>query len=512
MAMALDDVHSDIFPYLLEHLGTSLPAACAACTSFARASEIDGSACFRSLCGFQANPSADASTTWRTTKPAREEQRLLHHAEVWRTQQGPSAMNWRSLAKAVHCLGESPCSWWTPAVRPCVGPDTGGPKATLPSHRHSLAICGVPGQEAALMFGGSLSSSMTGVWRSSADLFMVKLPGATSPRRTVNLWELPKSSEECHWPCSRWGASLTALQPASYLHGGWSQVQETDKVWALRLQEAGPVWSQCDVGERAPLSTAFHTATALEDGKRFALYGGLAYNRSHKGVWLWESDRERWSLAHVGGPSCAGHAAGVVGSRLLVTGGVDRNKLGKDSMVRGVMVFDLRAGRWDLDYPMRLSRSGIGPAPRRNPMSCTVGRHLLVSGGVDKQGASLSDTWVLDVESCQWRQLPGCHEKAPSLEGHKAVVSGMDVFALGGLSSSGALPPRSISVHALDLSGSNRVPEASESDGELEAGQEQQELEASGGDAGGVQDRAVEPEEDGVAQAFAAEALRMRRW
>jgi len=229
-------------------------------------------------------------------------------------------------------------------------------------------------------------------------------------------------------------------------------------VWALRLAEAGPVWSKCTaVG--GPPTAAFHTATALEDGKRVAVYGGLAGNASQKGVWLWHGDEERWSLVSSEGPACAGHAAGIVNrDRLVLFGGVLRGVgIAPEDAFRGsVELFDFRAGRWDQNYSATLRKpvqsDTLLPSPRRNPVYCTVGRHLVVSGGWDDaRGVANSDTWALDVDRARWKQLSVCSGVAPALEAHKGIVSGMDVFTFGGHSGPGNYPERSISVHALSL-------------------------------------------------------------
>lgn len=483
--MAFHEIIPDVLPRLLENLGCSLPAACSTSRSLAHASESNDGACFKPLSGFHAAPSANASKDWCCTSENRERRRRFHHVEVARARQDPAVRrSWRSLARAVHRLDDLPSLWWMPEVHPHKDSvSTPG----LPSNRHSLAVCGVPGREAALLFGGNVSRRMEGTgWRSSAELFMAELPTGTA-ERAVRLWELPKPRGDCVWPCSRWGASLTALQSAAYLHGGWSEVQRTDQVWALRLREAEAAWSVCENrGTAAPLSTAFHSASALEDGKCMVLYGGLASSRSQKGVWMWEADKERWSVAHIGGPVCAGHAAAVVGSRLVLYGGVDRSKLQKDAPARGASVFDLRAGKWDMDFPMRLRRSGPGPTPRRNSLCCSVGKYMIISGGFDcKLGKPLGDTWALDVPGACWKKLPGCDESSPALEGHKPVVSGMDVFAFGGLSGPETPRSRSLPVHALNLGGCGglAMPETeTEAEGlekEEEGEQEEEEFEAT---------------------------------
>ncbi|CAE8693115.1 unnamed protein product [Polarella glacialis] len=440
----------DVLPRVLEHLGFSLPAACATCRGLASAAELDEGICFRPLCALRAAPSAD--TCWTQQSP-------FHHAEVCRRRRGPGAPSWRHIAKATQHLGEAPVAWWKPRARSVAGACADAAEAPLPSHRHAMAVCGAPGAESALLFGGNVSRSVAGAWAVSSDLWLARLPqggGGCADGRAVRLCKLAPTAPTAPWPAARWGASLTALRSATYLHGGWSS-EDSDGVWALRLAEAGPVWTKCtDAG--GPPTAAFHTATALEDGKRVAVYGGLAGNASQKGVWLWHGDEERWFLVSGEGPACAGHAAGIVDrDRLVLFGGVLRGGNARGDAFRGsVDLFDFRAGRWDQNYSATFGRpaqiDAPFPSPRRNPVYCTVGRHLVVSGGWDDvRGVANSDTWALDVDRARWKQLSVCSGLAPTLEGHKAVVSGMDVFTFGGKPGPGSYPARSMSVHALSL-------------------------------------------------------------
>lgn len=276
-----------------------------------------------------------------------------------------------------------------------------------------------------------------------------------APREAaVRIWEVPRGQTES-WPAARWGASLTALRQGTYLIGGWSQSDDIDKVWSLRIREGAAAWSSCGANsEHSPPTTAFHTAVALEDGHRLALYGGLANNSSAKGLWIWEGDCERWSLLSRDGPALAGHAAGIVNSRLVLFGGVERGgQVGDDCFRGSVAAFDFRAGRWDMDYAAHLPEGTARPSPRRNPAYCTFGKYLIVSGGFDDQSSSpISETWALDVPGECWHKLLGSLEHpSAALEGHKAIVSGFDIFTFGGHSTPGRYPSRAMSVHALSL-------------------------------------------------------------
>lgn len=357
------------------------------------------------------------------------------------TQQHPPT--WRSLARVVSQPSAARAVWSVPRLDWDCGIAWDGP-----SPRHGMAACGggcSNDGEVALLFGGNDSRSVAGRWRASDELLRVSLPAESLEAVSV---EAMTPVQGTLWPNSRWGATLTALHSARYLWGGWSHDGDASSMWSLYLRESCAQWAEISRPGLAPPPAAFHTSTALEDGRRMLVLGGLGDMRSSRGIWMFDASDESWRLIVDDGPSCAGHAAGVFGQRLVVFGGVERaaGVLGSDEFHQVVSVFDLRMNRWDTSW----RTSGRGPAARRNPACSSFGKHLLVSGGFDENlGGPLADTWLLDVPKQTWHELPVLG--TPLLEGHKAVVSGFDVFVFGGHHGPGAYPAQEMSVHALSI-------------------------------------------------------------
>lgn len=229
----------------------------------------------------------------------------------------------------------------------------------------------------------------------------------------------------------------------------------------LVLREGGVEWARqpwlpdTAVPSLLGVSRAFHTATALDDGKRVALMGGLGPTGSLSGLWFFDASSGRWSCAAAAGPSMAGHGAACVGDRLAFFGGVERSDA--DHYASATSIFDIRAGRWAAEHAGDTATCARPqPSPRRNPVCVTFGRHMIVSGGLDDSSAQpLRDTWALDVSRSEWRMVAPAG--APGLEGHKAVVSGFDVFAFGGHIRPGYFPSGQMALSVLPLGGASTI-------------------------------------------------------
>jgi len=144
----------------------------------------------------------------------------------------------------------------------------------------------------------------------------------------------------------------------------------------------------------------------------------------------------------------AGHAAGCVADQLVVFGGVERSEmrlLQGDVFSSVTSVFDLRRNTWNTNY-----RTQGNPVARRNPVHASLGNHFIISSGWDDtRNVCLADTWTLDVQRGLWTEL-SC-EGTPRLEGHKAVMSGFDMFTFGGHNAPGRYPSEAIDIHVLSI-------------------------------------------------------------
>lgn len=445
----------EVLPQLLEHLGSSLAAALPSCRGVAGAAlACDGSA-FRplALCVTAPSPGFPSMSSSQLMMPT-ERCSLVAR----RRRPGTS---WQETARLLCCANASPCSWKEVTEVTSSG--------QLPSHRHSVAVCGAASEEEkVLLFGGNVSRTVAGAWRTSAELYLANLP--LEPDAPVAMQCLSETASEAS-PCSRWGSTLTqTTSGAAILWGGWSRDGDTSVPWMLRLREAAADWSEVR-DTVLPPSVAFHTSTSLPDGKRSAVVGGLGDGGSQAGVWIFDSSSELWMRASETGPACAGHSAAldVDSQRLVVCLGVRRERraslLADDSFLSDACAFDLRMQRWDdsawKNYAPPSDANGpchagqdeeppLRPCARRNAAAAALGRQLVVSGGYsDERGSALADTWTLDMRTGTWSLLAA--KGAPELEGHKAVMSGLDMFTFGGHLSPGSYPRRTMSVHMLSM-------------------------------------------------------------
>ena len=131
----------------------------------------------------------------------------------------------------------------------------------------------------------------------------------------------------------------------------------------------------------------------------------------------------------------------------------------EDNFMKTTSVLDLRMGRWDPD-----AWKGVGdrdplddqdaapaaPLARRNAAAASLGHRIIVSGGYnDEEFTSLEDTWSFNMRSGKWAQM--AEQGAPRMEGHKAILSGLDMFTFGGHALLGRFPRPTVSVHRLSL-------------------------------------------------------------
>lgn len=444
----------EVLSHVLEPLGSSLAAALPSSRGLAQAAEAEDAAAFRplSFCIAAASPGMMA------TGYPRERCGLVARARE-------PQKSWRDIARSIKRPAFGHSSWHRQTAKPNL----------QPSNRAYIAVCGAPGaqeSERVLLFGGNCGNSIT--WRTSSELHLAEID--IDATVSTKLLTQPAGAQ---WPVSRWGASLTALRSCSVLWGGWSRAGDTDNAWKLWLREAAPEWCEVNMPMmNTPPHAAFHTTSVLPDG-RMAVIGGLGDGGSHSGVWLFDALSDRWDLAVEGGPACAGHAAGVDpdSQRLVLFGGVqrDRNRVwAHDDFLETLSIFDIRQQRWDVTTASRhWLEDGVrepAPRPRRNAAFATLGSHMIITGGFsDEVQATLEDTWILNLHSYRWQRLPV--SGAPDLEGHRAVVSGLDFITFGGRNPS-MRPRQFMPIRRLRL-GSHAAADIELSQGEDEGAEEE---------------------------------------
>ena len=104
------------------------------------------------------------------------------------------------------------------------------------------------------------------------------------------------------------------------------------------------------------------------------------------------------------------HSASVFNSDIIIFGGsILYNKLTKSRQCYNDMfAFHSDTSRWE-----EIKCGGVALEPRRNHVSCIIGRNLLIHGGVDEHGNYLSDLMMTtlnkqkgEYQIAKWLPLP----------------------------------------------------------------------------------------------------------
>lgn len=243
------------------------------------------------------------------------------------------------------------------------------------------------------------------------------------------------------------GHSLTAVNGAkSLLLFGGSKGSGGARMNALHsLDVDSMTWKTIFPSGVSPAVRTGHGAVALgTDQSRLLIFGGSSPQGRRNDLHTFHVANETWSPV-----SCTGTPPGVRarmgmtvtndGSTALVFGGRSLYKyLGGryyDSLY--VNAFHAERSQW---VQMRPRGSGKRPEPRSG---CIVefvnGRHMIMHGGYDEGDRFFDDTYIFDIVSSSWQQLPYPDETVVphGRESHASTVMGGQVVIYGGESRRG---------------------------------------------------------------------------
>ncbi|KAM0816873.1 hypothetical protein AB5N19_02675 [Seiridium cardinale] len=96
-----------------------------------------------------------------------------------------------------------------------------------------------------------------------------------------------------------------------------------------------------------------------------------------------------------------GHSACALGERLAVFGGLD--EAGKVLPESTIWLYDPQKSAWEDVTP---ASSTTTPSPRSGARLFPRGDDLLLYGGSDEHGTSLTDAWIFDFSTRTWARLP----------------------------------------------------------------------------------------------------------
>ncbi|XP_061986715.1 acyl-CoA-binding domain-containing protein 4-like isoform X1 [Populus nigra] len=121
--------------------------------------------------------------------------------------------------------------------------------------------------------------------------------------------------------------------------------------------------------------------------------------------------------------SRGGHSVTLVGSRLIIFGGEDRNR----KLLNNVYALDLETMTWDV-----VATKQTPPAPRFDHTAAINGdRYLLIFGGCS-HSIFFNDLHVLDLQTMEWSQPEVQGDLVTPRAGHSGVTIGENWYIVGG--------------------------------------------------------------------------------
>ena len=120
------------------------------------------------------------------------------------------------------------------------------------------------------------------------------------------------------------------------------------------------------------------------------------------------------------------HSAVLWQGKMIIFGGVSDTS-GVDEFLNETWAFDLTKSQWSLLRP-----TSALPEGRQWHSAIVAGDQMVIFGGDNSRGDSLSDTWALDLRSQQWKQLSFTGAMPEERCLHSAALWGNRMLVLGG--------------------------------------------------------------------------------
>ncbi|KAF9676617.1 hypothetical protein SADUNF_Sadunf08G0021200 [Salix dunnii] len=216
---------------------------------------------------------------------------------------------------------------------------------------------------------------------------------------------------------SRTGRYLPDVQAFDFRGLVWSSLKLKSKVDAGKVEENG-------APEVLP-ATSDHSM--VKWGNKLLLLGGHSKANSDSMIVRFiDPETHACGVIETSGEapvSRGGHSVTLVGSRLIIFGGEDRNR----KLLNNVYALDLETMTWDV-----VATKQTPPAPRFEHTAAINGdRYLLIFGGCS-HSIFFNDLHVLDLQTMEWSQPEVQGDLVTPRAGHSGVTIGENWYIVGG--------------------------------------------------------------------------------
>eukprot|EP00053_Salpingoeca_punica_P018620 m.183210 g.183210 ORF g.183210 m.183210 type:complete len:1272 (-) comp17471_c0_seq2:580-4395(-) len=209
----------------------------------------------------------------------------------------------------------------------------------------------------------------------------------------------------------------------------------TERLWE-KIADKGPL----------PYARYGHTLTAI-NSEIVLLFGGVTYNGTTNDLWMFNMTDSSWVEMTQGDPwpsPRAQHACtSALDGTMIMTGGYETDDLfvaPEDFL----WLFNFTTGNWT----KQAAKSGSVPLPRCAHGVAMIGSNLLIYGGLDVNSVPLNDMWQLDTVGLLWSQPEIVMSETPGPRFEHAMVGlGSRVYLFYGLSGEGSYPSQPVWVY-----------------------------------------------------------------
>jgi len=234
-------------------------------------------------------------------------------------------------------------------------------------------------------------------------------------------------------PPERVAHATTVLGGQIFLHGGCTtEKNDLDDLWVFDTLTG--TWSEVEQQGHRPGGRSYHAIVSKNDS--LFIFGGCGKqegkNCRFDDLWKFDLPTKTWSKLPTGPSERGGPVLTEANEKLFVIFGFNGKEM-DDSWQ-----FDLKTLQWE-----KIEPKGQIPEPRSVHGGCTVGNSIWLFGGegapsgVGHEGAGshFNNSFLLNVETLEWKKLNPMDEVVPSPRGWfatTAIPGGAAVF--GGLS------------------------------------------------------------------------------
>uniref|UniRef100_A0A0D6R3K1 DCD domain-containing protein n=1 Tax=Araucaria cunninghamii TaxID=56994 RepID=A0A0D6R3K1_ARACU len=231
-------------------------------------------------------------------------------------------------------------------------------------------------------------------------------------------------------PGKRWGHTCNSIKNGRFLYvfGGYGKDNcQTNDVHVF--DSSKQTWSKPMVKGIPPSPRDSHSCTAV--GTSLFVFGGTDGKNPLKDLYILDTSTNTWIQPNLNGEGPAareGHSAALIDHHLFIFGGCGKAQDESEEIYyNDLYVLDTTTLTWK-----KAATKGTPPTPRDSHTCSSWKNQIIVLGGEDASDYYLSDVYILDADTLEWKELNTSGQTLAPRAGHATVSFGKHLFVFGG--------------------------------------------------------------------------------